>query len=627
MPSKFLKLVDDCERFILRFFDVITQSVMHIYHSALPWSPMSSLTRQLYQREMTTEVKLVNGINARWDSCIRTIPVHNWVYRIVFSHKGSALAVIADNSTKIFETATGVVTFEIDDSPFSAAFSTCDDMLVCGFDDGMLRVWDVQTNNLVKSFEGSRGEIDSVAFSPCGNMIVSGSDDKTVRIWDISLGHCKCVLEGHSDRVRAVCWSGTGDQVISGSLDGLVRIWNVSRQICVMIFHGHTHGVTSVASLRDSLIASGYVDGTVKLYDARSGDVLQTISTDGEIKSIQFSTHGDKLLYTNSYSATIWDLSRKEKMSTIDHDGPVSAFSPDGTRVASRSCSSNVKIWNTGNEYSNLETVSLHSSRIHAVTFAPDGQLMTSKSFNDDKIWDTTSGDCLFTFDFDTDSIVFSPNSAFLACFSRGFCSDYDMAPMPSNVQVWNVHTRSRVTAVCFDDEMDFNIIALSPCGGRLVSLSSSYMILWDLGSGKRLAVLNVDFPILRTAQITFAVDGTSISTRGDDEITLHWRISPAPLSNHHDHNSNSDEFISLPLVFLLIQDRSSHEVVPASAPRQFFRYEGDEPEWILDENGKRILWLPLDRRILASDSHGKKIAVGTESGKVYIADFLDALR
>jgi WD40 repeat protein len=626
-----LKLVDDCERFILKFFDVIKESAMHIYHSALAWSPMSSLTRQLYQSQMMEEVKLVNGIDAQWDACIRAIPIHDYPIGIVFSHKGSALAVVSSWGVKIFETATGVTTFEIDSPGFrSIDFSPDDDMLLHGGEHGTLKIWDVQTSDLVQSFEEHGSTISSVAFSPCGNMIVSGSDDNTVRIWDVSSGRCKFVLKGHSDRVWAVCWSGTGDRVITGSFDGSVRVWDVSSQTCSMILHAHTLEVTSVASSCDSsLIASGSRDGTVQVYDARSGDVLQTTSTNSEISLVQFSTHGDKLRYANSGTAEIWDLSKKEKVWTIFHRGFVSAFSPDGTRVASGDLNF-VKIWTTENGYSNSETVNHYSKPVDNVTFAPDGQVVTSRSRNEAKIWDTTSGDCLFTIDCDytIHSIVFSPNSAFLVCLS------YDRVVFAffrnHELQFWNVHTRSLL--VKFTDRMvDFLNVTpgLSPCGSRLVSLSSSHMILWDLRSGKHLAHLDVDFLVPRESRITFAVDGASVLfTSSGDEIIQCWRISPAPSSSHHDHSSDSDQSTSHPLVFIPIQDKSSHEVLSPSVPIQCCRYEGHHSEWILDEDGKRILWLPPDRRdgMKASECNGKKVAVGTKDGRVYVADFSDVV-
>jgi WD40 repeat protein len=616
-----LKFVDDLERFVLRFFDVIEESAMHIYHSALPWSPMLSLTRRQYERQMMSEVKLLNGIDTHWNSCIRAIPIDgSTTGNAVFSPKGSAIAVPSGHGVKIFETATGVATFQIEESVWSVALSPDDDMLVCGCGSGIIMVWNLQTSHLIRSFKGHRRRICSVAFSPLGDMIISGSNDNAVRIWDISSGHCKCVLEGHSDPVLAVCWSGTWNRVISGSLDGSVRVWDVSKQECLMILRGHTGGVTSVASSHDSsLIVSGSMDRTVKVYDAQSGDVLQTISVDGSVDSVQFSTNGDKLFYTNEESATIFDLSKKEKVSTINHGRGYSTFSHDGTRVASTD-SSFLKIWTTENGYSNSETVG-HSGIIRVITFASDGRLMTSGCDEIAKVWDTTSGDCLFTSNTHSlQSIVFSPNSAFFACLSsRG-----------SHIEVWDVHTRGLVKVTRLD-AVNLSNIALSPCGGRLVSLSYSHIILWDLGSGKRLASLPVKKSWL-VPQIAFAVDGTSVSTYDDNKIIQCWRISLAPLSNRHD--SNTATFTSLPLVFIPMQDESSHQV--ASMPRNWCRYEDNNSEWILGEDEKRLLWLPQDRRRSSqgwvsswrtSSLHGKKIAIGTDSGRAYVADFSDALQ
>jgi WD40 repeat protein len=76
---------------------------------------------------------------------------------------------------KVFETATGVTTFEVDQTiqAHSVAFSRDDDMLVCGFRDGTVRVWDVQRSGLIQSFEGHIVQkVLLVAFSPCGTMIV-----------------------------------------------------------------------------------------------------------------------------------------------------------------------------------------------------------------------------------------------------------------------------------------------------------------------------------------------------------------------------------------------------------------------------------------------------------------------
>jgi WD40 repeat protein len=218
----------------------------------------------------------------------------------------------------------------------------------------------------------------------------------------------------------------------------------------------------------------------VKVYDSRSGDVLQTISTDDTVHLVQFSIHGEKLLYTNRGEATIWDLSRNTQVSTINYGGYYAAFSPDGTRVASSLRSHGyVKIWNTENDYLNSETASHDSDEICSITFAPDGRVMASRSNHKAKIWDATSVDCLFTLDFyyPLQLIVFSPNSAFFACVFDN-----------SNAQVWDVLTRRWVKDVC----LDVKKISMSLCprvaadwffDGPHCQLHISYYLIWRVAN------------------------------------------------------------------------------------------------------------------------------------------------
>jgi WD40 repeat protein len=591
---------------------------MHIYHSALPWSPTLSLTRELYQKQMTEEVKLVNAIDANWGACLRTIPIPNRSIAITFSHNGSALAIVSDDDMKIFETATGVTTaFEVDQSiveVHSVAFSPDGSRLVCGLEDGSVRVLEVQTGDSVQSFKGHVGKVSSVAFSTCGKNIVSGGHDKTVRIWDVSFepGSSQCVLKDHSKPVSAVCWSRTGDRVISGSEDKSVKIWDVSKQTCVATRY-HTNWVTSVASSCDSLVASGSKDGRVNVYDTRNGNT-QSIQTSRPIRSVQFSTHDGKLLFTNENSQSICDLSTMQ-VSTTNFGGFGAAFSPEGTRVAS-GFDRFVKIWNTETRGdSNSDTVIHHSAKIDAITFAPDGLVMVSQSCSnyDVKIWDTTLGDHLFTFDSHSlQSIVFSPNSAFVACWSGDFFTE---------AQVWDVRTHTRVKNMRLNVENVPSSVALSPCGGKWVSQSPSHIILLDLGNGECLARLNFDSSSLGESQISFAVDGSSIFIHAGDNIIQRWSVHSTPLPSNPP--PTDDQHIApTPQVFISMQGDLSHPVV--SMPRQCYHFEGDE--WILNEDGKRVLWLPPDRRGLTI-ACGKKIAVGAyPSGIVYLADFQDAL-
>ena len=65
-----LDIAADCLQFVTEFFEVISLSGSHIYHSALLLAPSSSMVRKLYGKMIRSPVsKIVTGIPTSWDSC------------------------------------------------------------------------------------------------------------------------------------------------------------------------------------------------------------------------------------------------------------------------------------------------------------------------------------------------------------------------------------------------------------------------------------------------------------------------------------------------------------------------------------------------------------------------------
>jgi hypothetical protein len=71
-PSDVATLLDttaDCLRFVTEFFEVISQSAPHIYHSALLLAPQSSVVRKLYEKYISSPVSnAATDIPTSWDS-------------------------------------------------------------------------------------------------------------------------------------------------------------------------------------------------------------------------------------------------------------------------------------------------------------------------------------------------------------------------------------------------------------------------------------------------------------------------------------------------------------------------------------------------------------------------------
>merc|ERR1711920_71266 len=54
-------------------------------------------------------------------------------------------------------------------------------------------------------------------------------------------------LDGHSDEVTSVASSPDGMTIATGSLDGTVKIWDTRSMRAVLTLEGHEEGVTSIA--------------------------------------------------------------------------------------------------------------------------------------------------------------------------------------------------------------------------------------------------------------------------------------------------------------------------------------------------------------------------------------------
>jgi WD40 repeat protein len=67
----------------------------------------------------------------------------------------------------------------------------------------------------------------SVAFSPTGDYALSGSGDKTLKLWDVSTGQLIRTFSGHTNVVWSVAFSPSGDYALSGSADNTMKLWAV----------------------------------------------------------------------------------------------------------------------------------------------------------------------------------------------------------------------------------------------------------------------------------------------------------------------------------------------------------------------------------------------------------------
>jgi WD40 repeat protein len=97
-------------------------------------------------------------------------------------------------------------------------------------------------------------------------------------------------LEGHTDSVHAVAFSPDGSLLASASGDGTVRLWNAGTGQEVQKLEGHTEWVHAVAFSPDgSLLTSASDDGTVRLWNAGTGQEVQKFGNVPGVSTISLS--------------------------------------------------------------------------------------------------------------------------------------------------------------------------------------------------------------------------------------------------------------------------------------------------------------------------------------------------
>src|SRR5436190_18127499 len=87
-------------RFILSTRNVIENTPLQAYSSALLFSPVHSLTRELFQHEEPDWITWKPAMEADWGACIQTLEGHSIrVISVAFSHDGTRVVSASDDKT------------------------------------------------------------------------------------------------------------------------------------------------------------------------------------------------------------------------------------------------------------------------------------------------------------------------------------------------------------------------------------------------------------------------------------------------------------------------------------------------------------------------------------------------
>jgi WD40 repeat protein/DNA-binding XRE family transcriptional regulator len=377
--------------------------------------------------------------------------------------------------------------------------------------------------NVISLLKELRGDLRGLNLS---QLAIRGAYLQGVQMQDATLSGAvmrECVFTETFDEITDVVISHSGQSWAALSRRGEVRVWREEGKLLHRAWQAHTDTTFAFALSPDEhTLASGSVNGSVKLWEVESGALLWAGWHPQGTMRLAFSPDGSLLASGGSDAAVrLWEASLGTPVEDIPHPGPVFAlaWSPDGRLLASGDVAGTLRLWErqqTGPARL-WQTFSEHTTLVRGLAFSPDGSRLASASWdNTVKLWELASGRCLQTLVGHTErvqALAWSPDGGTLASGS-----------FDHTIGLWDGKL-GRARAVLQGHSAIVNSVAFTPDSRHLLSGSDDGTLrLWEVERTHCVRVMQGS--VLTLYDLDWSPDGTKLASSGTDTLITIWDVA-----------------------------------------------------------------------------------------------------